>query len=333
MEGEYDVVHLHFPEYLTYEIQDAYHKGLTDALIASVAERLHYWADRARIVVTRHVLLPHDITHLPAWERMYETVYSYADGVVHFGHPSIDEFCRRYEATAFKRGRPPAHVVIPHQNYASLASGIDRSEARRMLRIPQDAHVMLVFGAIRSDKERDLILSTFKGLTGKKVLLASRWRENPVNVSWIRLQRWIRNARRLYYSARSSYRLNYSFVPEEEAQKYLAAADVLFIPRLRVLNSGNIALGMTFGRVVVGPDSLDVGDTLKSTGNPVFNPDDPATAIVAVMEGFRLADENLVGPANRDYALTEWDVHDCAASYNIFFESLVINERNAGALT
>ena len=333
MEGDFDLVHLHFPEYLTYEIQDAYRNGLTDSLIDQVAERLRFWADKARIVVTRHVLLPHDAVSDPMWERMYETVYAHADGVVHFGEPSIKEFRMRYGQTDFHRGRSPAHIIVPHQNYASLPSGISRTEARRKLGIPEEVQVMLVFGAIRSAEERDLILSTFKALSGRKVLLASKWREEPANVAWIRLQRWIRNAKRLYYKVHPSYRFNYSFVNEEDAQTYLEAADVLFIPRLRVLNSGNIALGMTFGRVVVGPDSLDVGDLLASTGNPVFDPDRSETASIAMMEGFRLAAEGRVGPANRQLALSQWDVVDCAAAYYRFFEELTGSEAATGILT
>ena len=52
MVGDYDVIHLHFPEYLTSGLQEAYKQGLTDELIRQTAERLEYWAVRARLVVT-----------------------------------------------------------------------------------------------------------------------------------------------------------------------------------------------------------------------------------------------------------------------------------------
>ena len=326
MDGDFDVVHLHFPEYMTFELQDAYRLGLTDDLIREVETRLRFWAARARLVVTRHVLLPHDARHDPIWERMYETVYAHMDGVVHFGQPSVDEFRERYSRTEFFRGHPPMHVVIPHQNYASLASNVSRSEARQHFGIPEDARVMLVFGAIRGREERDLILNTFRGLQKPAILLASRWREIPANVSWIRLQGWIRDLKRLYYRIHPAYRFNYDFVPEDDAQTYLAASDVLFIPRRRVLNSGNIALGMTFGLVVVGPDSLNVGHLLRTTGNPVFDPDAPETAADAMERGFALASEGRVGPANRDLALSQWDTRECAASYFQFFAELTDSE-------
>jgi glycosyltransferase involved in cell wall biosynthesis len=132
----------------------------------------------------------------------------------------------------------------------------------------------------------------------------------------------VRNLVRLYYRAHPSFIFNYSFVPEDETQVYLNAADVLFIPRLRVLNSGNVTLGMTFGRVVVGPDSWDVGELLKSTGNPVFDPAVPSSASAALSLGFELATQGTVGPANRNLALSQWSVEKCADQYYALFSAL-----------
>src|SRR6185312_8119902 len=40
MQGSYDIVQLHFPEYLTFALQDAYRNGLGDELIAATETRL-----------------------------------------------------------------------------------------------------------------------------------------------------------------------------------------------------------------------------------------------------------------------------------------------------
>ena len=323
MRGEYDVVHLHFPEYLTYEIQDAYINGLTDDLIRAVAERLAYWSARATIIVTRHNVLPHAASNDPRWAAMYETVYSHADGVVHLANASIAEFEKRYADTHFKRGKRPTHTVVPIQNYCSLPNDIGATEARRRLGIAEDASVMLVFGAIRHDAERDLILKTFSNLTvARKVLLVSKWRETLPDVSWVRLKYWLRDLKRLYYRLRPQYHLNYDFVTEDDTQLYLNAADVLFIPRLQALNSANLPLGMTFGKVVVGPDTLNVGELLRDTGNPAFDPARPDTAAAAVEQGFVLAQDGHTGANNRKIALSRWDVNECAARYLVFFRDI-----------
>lgn len=329
MQGDYDVVHLHFPEYLTFEIENAYRESLSDDLIGEVEKRLKYWSDRSTLVITRHVLLPHSARSDPLWEMLYETVYRYVDGVVHFAEPSIEEFKERYANAQFVHGHP-LHCVIPHHNYASLPNQISREAARKQLGIPGKANVLLIFGGIRNDQERELILSSFKGVSiPNKLLLVSRWREKLANVSWIRLKYWLRDLSRYYYKIHPQYRFNYGFVEEEDAQVYLNAADVLFIPRLHVLNSGNITLGMTFGKVVVGPDSLDVGHLLKTTGNVVFNPDSPETASTAIENAMGLAKQNQVGPANQQRALAEWSADQCADQYFSFFSQLTSERSQA----
>ena len=336
MRGEYDVVHLHFPEYMTFEIEAAYLKGLTDQLIAAVEKRLRFWSDKSAIVVTRHVLLPHDARHDPMWEKMYELVYRYADGVAHFAAASIQEFRDRYAGTTFARGREPRHVIIPHQNYASLPNHVGRDDARQRLGIESSARVMLVFGAIRGGGERELVLDTFNSLNVPgKLLLVSRWRETLPDVSWIRLKYWIRDLKRLYYRLHPRFHFNYGFVEEADTQLYLNAADVLFIPRLWVLNSGNVTLGMTFGRVVVGPDAWDVGELLRATGNPVFDPDHPATAAAAVEKGFALAAKGEVGESSRRLAMDEWRPEQCAARYMDLYRTVAprIVTEAAGAET
>lgn len=328
MRGDYDIVHLHFPEYLTYRIEEAYHHGLSDELIAETEVRLRWWAERAKLVVTRHVLLPHDALEDPMWEKMYAMFYRYMDGVAHFATASIDEFRKRYAALDWFHGREPLHMVIPHHNYSSLPNTISREQARCRLGIPLDARVALVFGMIRNDAERDLILRTFHSLGGgRKLLLVSRWREKLRKIAWIRLKYWIRDLTRAYYRLHPSYHFNYGFVEEADTQLYLNAADILFIPRLWVLNSGNVTLGMTFGRVVVGPDSWDVGQLLRETGNPVFDPDRPETAAAALAEGLRLATEGKVAAANRELALRDWGADTCAAQYLALYHQALAGER------
>jgi hypothetical protein len=314
-QGQFDVVHLHFPEYITFVHEQAYESGLTDELIRHTEDCLSWWGQRARIVITRHVLLPHDAMRNPQWEKMYETVYRNVHAVVHFASASIDEFRERYRDTKFVHGEP-LHAVIPHHNYASLPNQISRQQAREQLGIALDRNIMLVFGAIRNIEESRLILNTFQGLRiPRKLLLVSRWKEQLAKVRWIRLKYWLRDLNRLYYRLHPQYHFNYGFVEEADTQLWLNAADVLFIPRLKVLNSGNITLGMTFGKVVVGPDSWDVGQLLRETGNPVFDPDRPETAVEAVEQGFRLAAEGQRGPENQRLALSEWSAEQCARQY------------------
>lgn len=323
MRGDYDIVHLHFPEYATFELEHAYQTGLSDELIAETQTRLQYWSEHSTLVITRHVLLPHDALEDTQWEKMYECFYRYSRGVVHFAQASVDDFRERYSTTDFAGG-PPRHAIVPHHNYVTLPNTVPRDEARRQLGITDGKKVVLVFGTIRNDAEIQLIETAFSGMkTKNKMLLVSRWRERLPNISWIRLKYLLRDLKRLYYRIHPQYKFNYSFVAEADTQLYLNAADVLFIPRLRVLNSGNVTLGMTFGKVVVGPNSWDVGQLLTETGNVVFDPDNIHSAAEALDAAMQLAEAKAVGIENRRLALEEWPVQKCANGYLNFFKQLL----------
>jgi glycosyltransferase involved in cell wall biosynthesis len=324
MNDTFDVVHLHFPEYLTYEIERAYEARLTAELIDAVEARLAYWSQRSRIVVTRHNTMPHNAPRDEMWARMYRTVYSYADAVVHLACASVEEFKLRYESLRSCSGRQVHHRVIPIHNYTSLPNRVTREEARDRLAIPRDARVMLIFGAIRNAAESALALDAFNmAKVPKKVLLVSRWRETLSDVSWIRLRYSIRDLKRFYHRLHPRHHFNYGYVEEEDTQLYLNAADILFIPRIDALNSANVSLGFTFGKVVVGPACLNAGELLTNSKNPIFDPNDARSAAHAVEQGLRLAAMSSRGEENRRLALEEWDVGLCAAKYAAVYAELV----------
>ena len=70
-------------------------------------------------------------------------------------------------------------------------------------------------------------------------------------------------------------------------------------------------------------DSWDVGQLLRETGNPVFDPQRPETAAVAVEQAFQLAAAGQVGCANRRLAMSEWSAAQCAARYLQFFQQVL----------
>lgn len=78
-------------------------------------------------------------------------------------------------------------------------------------------------------------------------------------------------------------------IPDEQLPCYLAAADVVFIQRTDILNSGNVPLALSFGRVVTGPDSGNIGGLLAETGNPAFDPADPRSVDIALERAARLS--------------------------------------------
>lgn len=311
---DFDVVHIHWPEYLSFEIESYLLKEnpLPQKLWEKLIDCLEYWKKNASIVYTRHVQFPHK-RHDEEFLKLYRIVSSYCINVAHFANYSIEQFKSFYPEHVHVN-----HEVIPHQNYASLPDKSSKEEARSFLGIDIKADVLLVFGAIK-ENEKQIIEKAFNAVPNKnKVLLAPGWKVQRRNISYIRLREWVFNFEVWLASLKKQRRINLGFIQEEEAHFYLNAADVLLIPRTDELNSGNITLGCTFGLVVVGKDDADIGEILKETGNPVFKVGDDESLEQAVKEAFTLSKTNL-GEQSKTLAYQEWSIEEISKMYYNFY--------------
>jgi len=315
--NNYDIVHIHEPEYLSYELEGCMNntnpipKELMDRLILS----LEHWKKYSKLIHTRHVQEPHVRTD-DEFKKLYQTVFSYCSGISHFANFSISQFQSFYPELD-----NIIHQVIPHQNYASLPNDISKEEARSNLNIKSDAKVMLVFGMVK-EREKHIIKTAFKAIPHKnKVLLAPGWKTKRRPIKWIRLREWVFKYELKKALKNNKFRTNLGYIKEEDAQNYCNAADVLLIPRIDELNSGNITLGFTFGLVVVGRDGGDIGEVLHETGNPTFNPFDQKSVSEAVMRALELNNNNH-GHNNKDLAIKNWSIDKIAEKYMNLYMSL-----------
>ncbi len=254
------VLNLHWPEHLFERAP------VTDGDAERFLKTLEAWKRTAAVVLTRHNSRPHFGSQV--LRRIYEIAETHAHGIVHFGEYSLDE-CRLNERGVLEQ----LHAVIPHPLYETQPKTRNAGEARVRLGIPGDRYVVCAFGNMRHRENAGLALSIFRCFSNpKKTLVANRWRDaHPPSrlrpeayIRWI----WWKTRKSLGYR----YRLSNEFVSDEDVQDYMLAANVVLIVRSGSLNSGILPLAFTFGRVVVGPDSGNIGEWLRKSGNPVFAP-------------------------------------------------------------
>ena len=182
---------------------------------------------------------------------------------------------------------------------------------------------MLVFGGIK-ENEKKLINKAFNFIPVKnKVLLAPKLKVNKRKIGYIRLREWVWRLEKWILKWNKSRRIDLGFIKEEDAHYYLNAADFLLIPRTTELNSGNITLGCTFGLVVVGKDTGDIGEILKETGNPTFTVGDDQSLKEAIEKAYHLK-KNQHGIKNKKLAIEEWGVETIAKAY--IEEMILVNE-------
>jgi hypothetical protein len=293
-----DIVHIQWPEGLF----DWNQPKLWE--LAWLEEKLERWSSQASIVTTVHNYSPHGIDEC---DDLYEMTYKMSDGIVHLGEKSRQFFFDEYSFAAEKK-----HSVIPHGNYTCFPNEISKKDARNCLGIEGGESVILCFGEIRHPEERDLLIEAFDQLELSKKRLLIAGRISPP--SRLSLTYW-----RLRYDPR--FLVEEGWIPDKEVQLYLNAADTLVIPRHGVLNSGNVALGFTFGRVVVGPDEGVIGEVLGETGNPVYKPGDDK-ALARAIEEARSIHHNM-GGKNKEYAMEKMKWRSISSSHLSFYKRVL----------
>lgn len=301
-----DVVHVQWPEALS-----GWREPTADDL-ERIAAALRRLKRQGILVATVHNEYPHG-KDTAAFRRLYALIYREADGLIHMGEAS----------RAMVEGRFPEevagteHAVIPHGDYSWFPNTVSRGEARARFGYDADDAVFLTFGTVRGEGEVALLRHAFEqaDVKGKRLHIASRLPHSAARA-------WRRYVLRWPFWRSDAVRLHEQFIEPDEVQHYLNAADVLFVPRKNTMNSGNVPLGLTFGRVVVGPATGVVGEVLEATGNPTFDPEDPASAARALEAGYALARDGH-GEANAHYARTQLSWSRVAEMHVAFYRSLL----------
>ena len=297
-----DVVHQHWPEDFFGWARP------TDEQLGALRRQLERWRERAPIVVTVHNYGAH-YRDDERMRRLYALVYASADGFIHRGQASVDDFAARFPELA---GRPLA--IIPPGESATFANTVSQDEARDSLGVPRDARVFLSLSRIRHFEELGLMFVGFRALRlpGKRLLVSTRSRRRDLEMPLLERLRLRLDARIL---------LNTGFIPPDRVQYWVNAADVVVIPRVKPLNSAGLSLGFSFGKVVAGPDSGVVGEILRATGNPTFDLRDRRSVASALARASALAADGL-GARNRLHAERHWNWSALADRHVAFFRDV-----------
>lgn len=314
--GTYDIIHLQWPEEVF-----GWQAPTADDIDALTQQLDKIHSLHIPIVYTRHNTRPHHANKLI--NKAYRLYEQYADAVVHMGDYSQQEFLDLYPSSQQQ------HTVIPHHIYEGYYDqNITREQSRRALHIPPEACVILAFGAFRHADERQLVWGAFRRLNlPGKFLLAPRF--CPYTLHGVRhrgLKRLANYA--IYFAVHLTEHFFHSIltsgrpmIDDQELVHYLTAADVVFIQRTGILNSGNVPLGLSFGKVVTGPACGNIEGLLKQTGNPIFDPHDHASIDHALTEAVHLAQQGK-GAENQEYALRNFGLSHIAERYATLYQAL-----------
>jgi len=302
----YDIIHFHW---LINHIQISTTKD-ADKFI----NQFNAIQTRCKVVATCHDLKPH-YSKNPYLETVMNYIYDHCDAMIHLGKYSFEYF------TETRSNIKAKHYIIPHHIYNNYYNfSLYKSFARKQLKIPLDANVLLCFGRFRSDIERNFVLNAWeKADIQNKYLLVPRFYH--VRRNFILGYKQVIKA--INYRLHGVHFLN-NLIPHNKLETYFCAADILMIQRAIILNSGNLSLGFHAKKVVIGPNTGNVREILEKTGNPVFDPNNISSVTKAIQEGFHLKDTELP-QKNYEYAMKNWNVFEIARKHIEVYQDILNN--------
>ncbi|MFC7079044.1 glycosyltransferase [Halorussus caseinilyticus] len=213
-----------------------------------------------RVVWTAHNLVEHE-RRRPEFERFCKRhlVRRVFDRVfVHW--PSAR---RRLAAEYDLSGDERADLVtIPHGHYAAdYDDEIDRRTARERLGLGPEEFVFLYFGRIRPYKQVPELVEAFGRLDADaRLVVAGNATDDELRE---------RVADRADADDRVLSVLEY--VPDEDVQTYMNAADAVVFPFRDIFTSGSVLLAMSFGNAVVAPASGCLPDVVGEAGGVLYD--------------------------------------------------------------
>ena len=303
MKKKYDIIQIHWPEIFFY----CKNKNLpTKEFGERLSEKLQQWKrSGAKIVFTRHDETTHYVKSTDVRTNLYDIIESEADAFVHLGYYSKNQMLARMPED--KR----LHVVIPHHIYDTYYTrSISQLEARKALKIPENYRVILCFGTFRDEEELLLVKNGFERLNvADKYLFAPGWYHDGIH-------EYINQ----HITLEGNCRLGRGAVDRKIIPYCFAAADVVFIQRLRNLNSGNLPMGFLFNKTVVGPAIGNMTEYLDNINNFSFDPFDPASVLSALEKGM---ERSRFPQGNELYAREHWNTARICEQYRQFYQLLI----------
>ena len=212
-----------------------------------------------RVAYTVHNLDPHE--EAGAVERWgIAQILGLADAVhVHDANTA--------ELLAARFGRRQGVVVIPHGHYlGSYPNTVGRDQARAALALPAGVFVFVSLGLLRPYKGLEELLPAFRSLPelNLRLVLAGK----PSSDDYLR-------ALETLAAGDSRICLMPRFVPPEEVQIFLNAADVCVLPYRQITTSGAALLAFSFGLPVIAPALGSFLSLVAGSRGLLYNPAEP----------------------------------------------------------
>lgn len=251
LRGHCSIWHLHWPERY-FNDPDRKKAWFKSRMLLNLVK----WA-RARgvkIVWTIHNLWAHEGFHRDLEVKFWQEFTGQVDGYISLSNTGVDLARKRFR----NLDRVPG-IVIPHGHYCGVyPDSVTREQARRRLGLSMQDKVALFLGQVRPYKNVPHLIRVFRQVEEPQVRLVVA---GKVDLNELRQQ--------VIEEAGGDPRifLSLSFVPDEELQVFLRAADLVVLPYREILNSGSAILALSYDRPVLVPELGALSELKKLVGS------------------------------------------------------------------
>jgi beta-1,4-mannosyltransferase len=233
----YDIFHAHWPEYYVV------HPNPLKALIGTlgVLSCMSWMRLRGtRVVWTVHNLRSHNFPR-PRLERFYWRLFPrLVDGFLALTPAGLDQAREQ-----FPHLRRLPGFVVPLGNYVNAyPNTLTRDDARGRLQLERQQPMLLFLGIIAKYKNVPALARAFRELPDKeaRLVIAGRFDSDEDEA-----------ATRGAADGDPRIRIYSGYVPANELQVYLNAADLVVLPFREILNSASVFLALAFNKPVLVP--------------------------------------------------------------------------------
>jgi beta-1,4-mannosyltransferase len=219
-------------------------------------------ASGCRLVWTLHNEVPHDAKRPGFFRALQRTLSRLVDAVIVHSQTALDVLRPQLGP------RAGDSVVIPHAHYRDVYGPlVSKQEARRALNLPSRERLLLYFGLIYPYKGVEDLLQAWRQLGVERGSAQLLIVGSPESTSYG--ERIVSQASDL-----PNLILRLQFVPAEQVNLYLSAADCMVLPFRKILTSGSLTLASSYSVPVVVPDFAAVREEIAPDEGRFFTPKD-----------------------------------------------------------
>ncbi|MFH0945717.1 MAG: glycosyltransferase family 4 protein [Planctomycetota bacterium] len=236
----------------------------------------------AGLVWTAHNLVNHDRVHPRIDGQVTRKVARSADGIVVHGEQAraqLIRFCGKEIADRVE--------VIPLGNHIGVyPNEVGRTAARQRLGVEPRQIMFLFLGRIRPYKGVFELIDAFAEAAPNNPCVLHIAGKTSGEETRLRLKRRCKKTPGVV--------LHYGFVPDDEIQVYMNAADFVVLPYLDILSSAATVLAASFGKAVIAPRLPCLTEFVHPEGAILYEPGEPrglAGAIEAAAPARERAEE------------------------------------------